>query len=168
MRYEIAAAKKDAIEKNILTGETDSANKQQLRDSKSKSLLSSQEHSSTDNLRAANRTLQRNINGLSSLSVENTTMHHKNNPVSEKSIQREDTFTTGPAKTSEHNPASRKHTGPDEFNNADPADFSNSEEEDDPAAQALNKQALLEWLTVADFTKEISLTKVAGHKFKLD
>lgn len=32
----------------------------------------------------------------------------------------------------------------------------------------MNKQALLEWLTVADFTKEISLTKIAHHKYKLD
>ena len=47
-----------------------------------------------------------------------------------------------------------------------PADFSDDDE--DPAANSLNKQALLEWLTVADFTKEISLTNIAGHKFKLD
>lgn len=31
-----------------------------------------------------------------------------------------------------------------------------------------NKQALLEWLTVADFTKEVQLHKIAHHKFRLD
>ena len=51
-------------------------------------------------------------------------------------------------------------------NDQTPADF--SEDENDPAAAALHKQALLEWVTVADFTQEISLTKVASHKFKLD
>lgn len=48
-----------------------------------------------------------------------------------------------------------------------PADFS-EEEDNDPAQIALNKQALLEWLTVADFTQEMSLTKFAEHKFRLD
>ena len=48
-----------------------------------------------------------------------------------------------------------------------PADFSDDEDEN-PVQIALNKQALLEWLTVADFTKEVSLTKISGHKFKLD
>ena len=38
----------------------------------------------------------------------------------------------------------------------------------DPKAEAINKQALLEWITVADFTKEISLTSITNHKFKLD
>ena len=47
-----------------------------------------------------------------------------------------------------------------------PPDF--SDEEDDPRVNALNKQALLEWLTEADFTQEMSLTKLAGHKFRLD
>jgi hypothetical protein len=36
-----------------------------------------------------------------------------------------------------------------------PAEFSDDEENDDPAFNALNKQTLLEWLTVADFTQEI-------------
>ena len=56
----------------------------------------------------------------------------------------------------------------DEAMNLDenPAEY--SDEDDDPKNIALNKQALLEWLTVADFTQEISLTKVANHKFKLD
>lgn len=53
---------------------------------------------------------------------------------------------------------------------APPAEFSDDEEdgEDDPAKAALNKQALLEWLTVADFTGEMSLTNISNHKFKLD
>ena len=48
-----------------------------------------------------------------------------------------------------------------------PPDYS-EEEDEDPANIALNKQALLEWLTVADFTQEMSLTKFAQHKFRLD
>ena len=47
-----------------------------------------------------------------------------------------------------------------------PGDF--SDEDDNPAANALNKQALLEWVTVADFTQDLSLTKISSHKFKLD
>ena len=41
----------------------------------------------------------------------------------------------------------------------DPADF--SDEEQDEEAKAINKQALLEWVTVADFTKEMSLSKIS-------
>jgi len=67
----------------------------------------------------------------------------------------------------------RANNNPD--NNADnlrindqtPADFSEDDEESDEK-NALNKQTLLEWVTVADFTKEISLTTISGHKFKLD
>jgi len=33
---------------------------------------------------------------------------------------------------------------------------------------AINKQALLEWVTYADFAKEISLIKISNHKFKLE
>lgn len=52
---------------------------------------------------------------------------------------------------------------------APPADLSDDDDEDeDPAKDAFNKQALLEWLTVADFTGEMSLTTIASHKFKLD
>lgn len=52
---------------------------------------------------------------------------------------------------------------------APPAEFSDDEESDeDPAKDALNKQAMLEWLTVADFTGEMSLTSISNHKFKLD
>ena len=58
----------------------------------------------------------------------------------------------------------KKEGPPDE---AAPADFSDDEDEN-PTNVALNKQALLEWLTIADFTQEISLTKIIGHKFKLD
>ena len=52
-------------------------------------------------------------------------------------------------------PASRKDEEPIENKEAlemeaDPADF--SEEDDNPTNIAINKQALLEWLTVADFT----------------
>jgi hypothetical protein len=32
----------------------------------------------------------------------------------------------------------------------------------------LNKKHLLEWVTEADFTKEISLVKLSDHPFKLD
>lgn len=35
---------------------------------------------------------------------------------------------------------------------AAPADYSDSDEEENPVVDALNKQALLEWLTVVDFT----------------
>ena len=48
-----------------------------------------------------------------------------------------------------------------------PAEFSD-DDDDHPRNKALNKQALLEWVTVADFTKEISLTKIAHHKYKLE
>ena len=48
-----------------------------------------------------------------------------------------------------------------------PADYSDDDDED-PRAKELNKQALLEWITVADFTKEINLNKLAAHKFRLD
>lgn len=48
----------------------------------------------------------------------------------------------------------------------EPPEF--SDEEDRPENIALNKQALLEWVTVADFTQELSLARIAGHKFKLD
>ena len=64
--------------------------------------------------------------------------------------------------------ADKDHEGADDDVNAAPADFSDSSEEDNPAADQLNKQALLEWLTIADFTKEISLMKLAQHKYKLD
>ena len=49
-----------------------------------------------------------------------------------------------------------------------PAEFSEDEDPDDPKKKALHKQALLEWLTEADFTGEMSLAKIAAHKFKLD
>ena len=48
-----------------------------------------------------------------------------------------------------------------------PDDLS-SESDEDPVKIALNKKALLEWLTVADFTQEMSLNKFAMHKFRLD
>lgn len=50
----------------------------------------------------------------------------------------------------------------------DLADFSDEEESDNEENRNLNKQALLEWLTVVDFTKEVQLQKISQHKFKLD
>lgn len=41
--------------------------------------------------------------------------------------------------------------------NKDLADFSDEEESDNEENRNLNKQALLEWLTVVDFTKEVQL-----------
>ena len=42
----------------------------------------------------------------------------------------------------------------------EPADLSDDDDDEDnnPAMIALNKQALLEWVTVADFTQDLSLT----------
>ena len=63
----------------------------------------------------------------------------------------------------------QKEAGPPGLpGDATPAEFSDDDENDDPAVSALHKQTLLEWLTVADFTQEISLHKISGHKFKLD
>ena len=50
----------------------------------------------------------------------------------------------------------------------DPADFSDDEEDDTDENRMFNKQALLEWLTVVDFTKEVQLQKISQHKFRLD
>lgn len=49
-----------------------------------------------------------------------------------------------------------------------PADFSDDDDAADQASMAINKQALLEWVTYADFAKEISLVKISNHKFKLE
>ena len=70
----------------------------------------------------------------------------------------------------------RDDLGPEDDNPGDnlkmlnkaPADFSDDEENDTAENRMFNKQALLEWLTVADFTKEVQLHKIAGHKFRLD
>ena len=43
-----------------------------------------------------------------------------------------------------------------------------SDEEQDPAVAQLHKQELLNWVTQADFTGELSLTQLANHKFRLD
>ena len=43
-----------------------------------------------------------------------------------------------------------------------------SDEDENPVNVAANKRALLEWVTAADFSQEISLTDIAKHKFKLD
>jgi hypothetical protein len=39
---------------------------------------------------------------------------------------------------------------------------------DEPEAIAENKALLLEWVTKADFSKEISLKSLAHHRFRLD
>ena len=41
-------------------------------------------------------------------------------------------------------------------------------EEENPQKVAFYKSHLLEWLTAADFTKEVQLQKIAQHKFRLD
>ena len=43
-----------------------------------------------------------------------------------------------------------------------------SDDEDNPEFLAASKKELLEWVTEADFAKEISLTTISSHKFKLD
>ena len=43
-----------------------------------------------------------------------------------------------------------------------------SVDEDNPEILAASKKDLLEWVTEADFAKEISLTTISSHKFKLD
>ena len=52
--------------------------------------------------------------------------------------------------------------------NKQPADFSEDEDDDTEENRTFNKQALLEWLTVVDFTKEVQLQKISQHKFRLD
>ena len=75
------------------------------------------------------------------------------------------------AEESDEQPATRKD--PNEIDidvlggGETPAEFS-EDDDDHPRNKALNKQALLEWVTIADFTKEISLTKIAHHKYKLE
>ena len=67
--------------------------------------------------------------------------------------------TNSEANESEDHPASRKEVaeiveidGTIDINT--PGDFSD-DEDNDPAAIALNKQTLLEWVTVADFTQDM-------------
>lgn len=43
-----------------------------------------------------------------------------------------------------------------------------SDEDDRPAMKTKHKAELLEWVTKADFSKEISLASIAKQRFKLD
>lgn len=53
---------------------------------------------------------------------------------------------------------------PDAFSDDD----GEGDDEEDPRYAAVNKHKLLEWITAADFSKEFQLHKISEHKFKLD
>ena len=53
------------------------------------------------------------------------------------------------------------------FEREDVSDM-DEDEEKQRLREKLNKKHLLEWVTEADFTKEISLVKLSDHPFKLD
>ena len=53
------------------------------------------------------------------------------------------------------------------FEREDVSDL-DEDEEKQRLREKLNKKHLLEWVTEADFTKEISLVKLSDHPFKLD
>ena len=48
------------------------------------------------------------------------------------------------------------------------AESSGAEDTDDPVKNAIYKEQILKWVVEADFSKEISLTEIARHKFKLE
>ena len=50
----------------------------------------------------------------------------------------------------------------------DEEDEEDLDDADDPVKQAEYKRQILEWVTNADFTREVSLAKIAKHRFRLD
>jgi len=153
IRYEIAAAKKDAIEKSILGGEFVDGSKS-MEGGGSFFSISNKQQSSKEHvsIRSQSVSNQRDSNKQKSLQDSDEEQVYPNGTIMNTDMDEQ--------------PPIREVEEEVHADDAKPADFSDDEE--DESAKALNKQALLEWLTVADFTKEIQLQNIAGHKFKLD
>jgi hypothetical protein len=50
----------------------------------------------------------------------------------------------------------------------DDSESESEEDEDNPVKDLKYREQILQWVVDADFTKEVSLTEIARHKFKLD
>ena len=151
IRYEIAGAKNDEIQSKIALSTSNAG---------TKSLKGNTLDQSNMNVTISLQNLDRQSSADQSVrTIDSRSQKTKRDPSHESGIDIQEQIPEGEENgmDGEENKRSLSHD-PDQF----------SDDDEDPRARELNKQALLEWVTVADFTKEVQLHKLANHKFKLD
>lgn len=171
MKYSIEGSKRDASDSSLLnkSGEASSLetilNGSKLRISSAEQVLGSEEEG------IAEQNEETKLDGMNPMLIEQTMNSAKQSTESNHDPRTRAEIEEDARKQEEEIAKAEAKAQKLEKMRAeglDPADFSEEDEENNAAVIAANKKALLEWVTEADFTQEMSLKSLLEHKFKLD